>query len=95
MHNDICALSAYNIWTSAVSRENVSKFFDLAEGNEQLVDELRDADAQAVIRIAARHELEFDEADLRSTLKEIIYAARRLPHGFGWPLARKMGLVRS
>ena len=78
-----------------MSRENVSKFFDLAEGNEQLVDELRDADAQAVIRIAARHELEFDEADLRSTLKEIIYAARRLPHGFGWPLARKMGLVRS
>ena len=78
-----------------MSRENVSKFFDLAEGNELLVRELSDADAQTVIRIAARHELEFDEADLRSALKEIIYAARRLPHGFGWPLARKMGLVRS
>ena len=78
-----------------MSRENVSKFFNLADGNELLIRELSDADPQTVIRIAARHELEFDEADLRSALKEIIYAARRLPHGFGWPLARRMGLVRS
>jgi hypothetical protein len=78
-----------------VSRENVSKFFDLAEGNKALMRELSDADAETVVLVAARHELEFDEADLRSALKESIYAARSLPYGFGWPLARRMGLVRS
>lgn len=78
-----------------MSRENVSKFFELAESDRALADELDGADPVAVVAIAARHGLEFDEATLRSVLKEIIYAARRLPHGFGWPLARQMGLVRS
>jgi len=80
---------------TSMSRENVSRFFELADGNESLIRELTGADAETVVRVAARHELEFDEADLRSTLKEIIYAAQRLPHGFGWSLARDMGLVRS
>jgi hypothetical protein len=78
-----------------VSKENVSKFFDLAEGDEALMSELDNADAETVIRVAARHQLEFDEAELRSVLKEIIYAARSLPRGWGWSLARQLGLVRS
>ncbi len=73
----------------------MTKFFDLAENDQAIAQELTDADASTVVEVAARHGLEFDEATMRSVLKEIIYAARRLPHGFGWSLARQMGLVRS
>jgi len=93
--DDICGLCMNPGRTLDVSRENVTKFFDLAESDQAITEELADADASAVIEIAARHGLEFDEATMRSVLKEIIYAARRLPHGFGWSLARRMGLVRS
>ncbi len=78
-----------------MSKENVSKFFDLTESDATIAEEIADGDPAAVIRVAAQHGYEFDEVTLRSVLKEIIYGARRLPHGFGWPLARRMGLVRS
>ena len=93
--DDICGLCTNPGRTRDVSRENVTKFFDLAESDQAIAGELSDADPATVIRVAARHGLEFDEATMRSVLKEIIYAARRLPHGFGWSLARRMGLVRS
>lgn len=39
--------------------------------------------------------LDFTEVDLGSVLKQRLFAAQSLPHGWGWSVARKLGLVRS
>ncbi len=39
--------------------------------------------------------LDFTEADLGRAPKERLFAAQSLPSGWGWPVARKLGLVRS
>jgi hypothetical protein len=39
--------------------------------------------------------LDFTEADLGRALKARLFAAQSLPLGWGWPVARKLGLVRS
>lgn len=39
--------------------------------------------------------LEFTEADLGSVLKQRLFKAQSLPRGWGWPVARKLGLVRA
>jgi hypothetical protein len=39
--------------------------------------------------------LDFTEADLGRVLKARLFAAQSLPSGWGWPVARKLGLVRS
>lgn len=39
--------------------------------------------------------LDFTEADLGRVLKARLFAAQSLPTGWGWSVARKLGLVRS
>ncbi len=63
-----------------MSKGNVLRFFDAAQG---------------VIRLAASCGLSFTAEEMETVLKELPYSAKSLPQGWGWPLARRMGLVRG
>jgi len=56
---------------------------------------LAEENVDTVIRVAANLNLEFTKSELETALKEMIYTAKSLPRGRGWPLARRIGLVRS
>jgi hypothetical protein len=77
-----------------MSRENVAAFFAAstkgAESGEPLPGE---PTADDVIRHAGALGFSFSEAELRSHMKELIYGAHSLPKGWGWPLARNLGLT--
>ncbi|MEE8511080.1 MAG: Nif11-like leader peptide family natural product precursor [Acidiferrobacterales bacterium] len=78
-----------------MSKENVERFFDAVKADHAMMRGLAEADVDAVIRMAAGLDLEFTESELKTVLKEMLYAAKSLPRGWGWPLARRMGLVHS
>ncbi len=78
-----------------MSKENVERFFDVVKADQAMMRGLAEADVDAVIRMAAGLDLEFTESELKTVLKEMLYAAKSLPLGWGWPLARRMGLVHS
>ena len=78
-----------------MSKENVAKFFEVSQADDSVVRTLAEADVDTVIRVAANLKLEFTESELETVLKEMIYTAKSLPRGWGWPLARRIGLVRS
>jgi hypothetical protein len=78
-----------------MSKENVERFFDVVKADHAMMRGLAEADVDAVIRVAAGLDLEFTESELKTVLKEMLYAAKSLPRGWGWPLARRMGLVHS
>jgi len=77
-----------------MSRENVAAFF-AASARGATADEPLPGEptADAVIRQAGAMGLPFSEAELRSHMKELIYGAHSLPKGWGWPLARALGLT--
>jgi len=78
-----------------MSKENVERSFDVVKADHAMMRGLAEADVDAVIRMAAGLDLEFTESELKTVLKEMLYAAKSLPRGWGWPLARRMGLVHS
>jgi hypothetical protein len=78
-----------------MSKENVAKFFEVSQTDDSMVRILAEADVEAVIGMAANLNLEFTKSELETVLKEMIYTAKSLPRGWGWPLARRIGLVRS
>lgn len=78
-----------------MSKENVSKFFQQVRDDEPAIRSLAGAEVETVIRMAKDLGLDFTEAELRTTLKEMLYSATSLPRGWGWELARRMGLVRE
>ena len=78
-----------------MSKENVERFFDVVKADHAMMRGLAEAYVDAVIRMAAGLDLEFTESELKTVLKEMLYAAKSLPRGWGWPLARRMGLVHS
>ncbi len=78
-----------------MSKENVVKFFAVSQTDDSVIRTLAGADVDTVIRVAANLNLEFTESELETVLKEMIYTAKSLPRGWGWPLARRIGLVRS
>jgi hypothetical protein len=78
-----------------VSKENVEKFFEVSQADDSVIRTLAAADVDTVIRMAATLNLEFSKSELETVLKEMIYTAKSLPRGWGWPLARRIGLVRS
>ena len=78
-----------------MSKENVTKFFQVSEGDDRMLRLLAEADVDTVIRVAAGVNLEFTKNELETVLKEMIYTAKSLPRGWGWPLARRIGLVRA
>lgn len=85
-----------SIGERAVSKENVTLFIQRFESGETRLDGLSEDTAPAdIVAGAAKHGLEFTETDLGAVLKQRLFAAQRLPLGWGWPVARKLGLVRS
>jgi hypothetical protein len=78
-----------------MSKENVVKFFEVSQTDNSVIRTLAEADVDTVIRVAANLNLEFTKGELETVLKEMIYMAKSLPRGWGWPLARRIGLVRS
>lgn len=78
-----------------MSKENVSRFFEVSQRDDVVSRTLAEADVDLVIRVAAGFNLEFTKNELETVLKEMIYSAKSLPRGWGWPLARRIGLVRS
>lgn len=78
-----------------MSKENVSRFFEVSQRDDAVSRTLAEADVDMVIRVAAGFNLEFTKNELETVLKEMIYSAKSLPRGWGWPLARRIGLVRS
>lgn len=78
-----------------MSKENVSRFFEVSQRDDAVSRTLAEADVDLVIRVAAGFNLEFTKNELETVLKEMIYSAKSLPRGWGWPLARRIGLVRS
>jgi hypothetical protein len=77
-----------------VSKENVAGFFTslTGAGEAGLADDPAAAD---VIGYASQQGFEFSEEDLHSVMKEMIHTAQSLPGGWGWKLARTLGLVRN
>ena len=78
-----------------MGKENVERFFDVVKADHAMMRGLAEADVHAVIRMAAGLDLEFTESELKTVLKEMLYAAKSPPREWGWPLARRMGLVHS
>jgi hypothetical protein len=78
-----------------MSKEAVSRFFEVSQRDDAVSRTLAGADVDMVIRVAAGFNLEFTRNELETVLKEMIYSAKSLPRGWGWPLARRIGLVRS
>lgn len=78
-----------------MSKENVFRFFDAVENDDSMRRLLADADPESVIHLAANSGFKFTAGELQTVLKELLYAAKSLPRGWGWPLARRMGLVRD
>ena len=80
-----------------MSKQQVENFITLLEDPVHLeAAGLDDPEPAEVIAAAERdHGLRFSEADLRSALNTRICNAESLPRPWGWPLARKLGLVRS
>lgn len=79
-----------------MSKDNVTGFFASWEDQDGAADRLSgNPSPDNVIRCAKELGFEFSEADLRSVMKELIYGARSLPQGWGWPLARNLGLIHK
>jgi hypothetical protein len=79
-----------------MSKENVTGFFAAWEAHGGLAERLTgDPSPQAVIACARELDFAFSEADLTSVMKELVYGAHSLPRGWGWPLARNLGLIRK
>jgi len=79
-----------------MSKENVDQFISLMEdAAKRPAMELDDPEPAEVVAFAEAQGLSFSEADLRSALNTRICNAESLPRPWGWPLARKLGLVRS
>ena len=80
-----------------MSKDQVERYIPLLEDPAHLdAAGFDDPDPADVVAAAARdHGLSFSEADLKSALNTRICDARSLPRPWGWPLARKLGLVRS
>jgi hypothetical protein len=78
-----------------MSKEHVAKLSEVSQTDDSVVRTLAEEDVDTVIRVAANLNPEFTKSELETVLKEMIYTAKSLPHGWDWPLARRIGLVRS
>jgi hypothetical protein len=78
-----------------MSKENAAVFIQRLEGGKVAADLPRDPEPSDIVERGRALGLEFTEADLGAVLKQYLFAARSLPRDWGWPVARKLGLVRS
>ena len=79
-----------------MSKENETRFFAAQKDSDGVPGHLSsDPAPDDVIGFAKDLGFEFSEAELRSVMKELVYGAHSLPRNWGWPLARKLGLVHK
>jgi hypothetical protein len=78
-----------------MSTENAAAFIQRLEGGDGAEGLAQDPEPSDIVARGRALGLEFTEADLGSVLKQRLFAAQSLPRGWGWPVARKLGLVRS
>jgi hypothetical protein len=80
---------------NAMSTENAKTFIERFASGATAHDLPRDPDPSDIVARGRALGLEFTEADLGAVLKQSLFAAQSLPRDWGWPVARKLGLVRS
>ena len=79
-----------------MSKDNVIAYIGYLETQPSIVELfLNDPDPSAIIAHASSAGFSFSEEDLKQALNARICNAESLPRPWGWPLARKLGLVRS
>lgn len=78
-----------------MSKENAAVLIQRIEGGEAVADLPPDPEPSDIVERGRALGLEFTEADLGAVLKQRLFAAQSLPPGWGWSVARKLGLVRS
>ncbi len=79
-----------------MSKENVNAFITHWDGQGPSDDPVfKDPDPAVIVARADVLGFEFSEDDLKSALNTRICNAESLPRPWGWPVARKFGLVRS
>lgn len=78
-----------------MSTENAAAFLRRIESGDGAEGVPQDPTPSDVVAHGRALGFEFTEADLGSVLRQRLFAAQSLPLGWGWPIARKLGLVRS
>ena len=79
-----------------MSKDNVMTYIGYLETQSSMVELFsNDPDPSAIIAHASSAGFSFSEEDLKQALNARICNAESLPRPWGWPLARKLGLVRS
>lgn len=78
-----------------MSTENVAAFLRHLESGDAACGLPEDPAPSDVVARGRAAGFEFTEADLGSALKQRLFTAQSLPRNWGWPIARKLGLVRS
>ena len=77
-----------------MSKENVAGFFtSLIDGGKAGLS--NDPAPAEVVGYARQRGFEFSEGELHSVMKEMLHTAKSLPGGWGWKLARSLGLVHK
>ena len=78
------------------NKRQVVEFFCHLENSPDLISHFSNSsEIKEVIQIAERAGFIFSESDLRGALNDLILNAQSLPRPWGWPIARKLGLVRT
>ena len=79
-----------------MSKDNAMAYLAYSETQKSIVKpSLNDLELSAIIAYASKAGFSFPEEDLNKTLHVRICNAESLPGRRGWPLALKLGLVRS
>ena len=79
-----------------MSKDNVIAYIGYLETQKSMGKLfLNDPEPVAIIAHASTAGFSFSQEDLKQTLNARICNAESLPRPWGWPLARKLGLVRS
>jgi hypothetical protein len=78
-----------------MSKENAAAFIQSLEAGDGAEGFPPDPTPSDIVTRGRALGFEFTEADLGSVLRQRLFAAQSLPLGWGWPVARQLGLVRS
>ena len=79
-----------------MAKTQVAEWFRYLENNPNLAAKLSAASKpHELIEVSSDSGYQFSEDNFRSTLNDMIFRAESLPYPWGWPVARKLGLVRK
>ena len=79
-----------------MSRENVRELVARLENGNCSVEELQNTvTSEDLIALGKQQGIDFTEPDLAAFLRLRIANAESLPRPWGWPVARRLGIVRN